>query len=164
MTNSIDIFSIALGLEEPWQIADVVFDKTAFQLDIYLKFTRGYKFQTPSGESLTAYDTVKRRWEHLNFFQHKCYIHAKVPRIKSSDGSITTQPVPWARKSSGFTLLFEALAMLLIENEMPVNKAAKVLDVYPNRLWNVFNYWISQSHQEDVIDTPSNIGFDATSV
>jgi hypothetical protein len=29
-----------------------------------------------------------------------------------------------ARKNSGFTLLFEAYAMLLIENEIPVSKAA----------------------------------------
>lgn len=164
MKNSTEIFSMALGLEEPWHIADVVFDKTAFQLDIYLKFTRGYKFKTPSGESLTAHDTVTRRWEHLNFFQHKCYIHADVPRVKSSDGTITTQPVPWARKGSGFTLLFEALAMLLIENEMPINKAAKVLDIYPNRIWNIFNYWISQAHQADVVAPPNKIGFDETSV
>ncbi len=58
----------------------------------------------------------------LTFFQHKCYLHAKVPRVMQSDGKIKTQEVPWARKGSGFTLLFEAFSMLLIENEMPVNK------------------------------------------
>jgi len=45
-----------------------------------------------------------------------------------------TVPVPWARSGSGFTLLFEAFSMLLIESEMPVSKVAQIMDVYPQRL------------------------------
>ena len=53
--------------------------------------------------------------------------------------------------------------MLLIENEMPVNKVAKIVKVYPNRLWRVFNYWISIAHQKDVIEDLTQVGFDETS-
>lgn len=118
----------------------------------------------PDGQAYSAHDTNERSWQHLNFFQHTCYLHAKVPRVKQSDGKIRTQPVPWARKGSGFTLLFEAFAMLLVENEMPVNKAAKIVQVYPNRLWNVFNYWISRAHTNDGIEHLDKVGFDETSV
>lgn len=155
---------IALGLVSPWSIQELTFNKETSQLDIYLVFTKGHQFKMSDGESYTAHDTIERKWQHLNFFQHKCYLHAKVPRVKQSDGKITAQPVPWARKGSGFTLLFEAYAMLLIENEMPVSKAAGVLGVYPNRLWNVFNYWISIAHQKDEIRDLTKIGFDETSV
>jgi transposase len=72
--------------------------------------------------------------QHLNFFEHTCFIHGRVPRIKSSTGEITTVVVPWARTGSGFTLLFEAFAMLLIEYEMPINKVASTLRV-------VFEVW-----------------------
>jgi transposase len=164
MQNSTEIFSIALGLQEPWYIKEVLFDKTQMQLDIYLAFTKGYKFETEDGCSYTAHDTEERVWQHLNFFQHKCYLHAKVPKVKQADGKVKTQSVPWARKGSGFTLLFEAFSMLLIENEMPVNKAADILQVYPNRLWNIFNYWISKAHQDDTIKDLTKIGFDETSV
>lgn len=164
MQNSTEIFSIALGLQEPWHINQVIFDKENQQLDIHLSFTRGYKFKAEDGEEYTAHDTIERRWQHLNFFQHKCYLHAKVPKVRQSDGKAKMQAVPWARKGSGFTLLFEAFSMLLIENEMPVNKAAKILQVYPNRLWNIFGYWVSSAHQEDTIEDLSKIGFDETSV
>ncbi len=164
MQNSTEIFSIALGLHEPWHIKEVIFSKENSQLDIYLDFTRGYKFKAEDGQKYTAHDTVDRSWQHLNFFQHQCYLHARVPKVKQSDGKVKTQAVPWARKGSGFTLLFEAFSMLLIENEMPVNKAAKMLQVYPNRLWNVFNYWISIAHQNDNIEDLGKIGFDETSV
>jgi len=164
MQNSEQIFAMALGLGKPWFIKEIKFDKETSRLDIYLSFTKGYKFEMDDGKEYTAYDTVERSWQHLNFFQHVCYLHARVPKVKQADGSIKTQAVPWARKGSGFTLMFEAFAMLLIENEMPVNKAAKILQVYPNRLWNVFNYWISIAHQEDSIEGLDKIGFDETSV
>lgn len=164
MQNSEQIFAMALGLANPWFIKEIKFDKETSRLDIYLSFTKGYKFEMDDGKEYTAYDTVEKNWQHLNFFQHKCYLHARVPRVKQADGRMKTQAVPWARKGSGFTLMFEAFAMLLIENEMPVNKVAKIVQVYPNRLWNVFNYWISIAHQEDSIEGLDKIGFDETSV
>jgi len=71
--------------------------------------------------------------------------------------------VPWARPNSGFTLLFEAFVMALIENEMPVNKAATILNVYANRLWTIFNYWISQAFSKDDPSGIKNMGIDETS-
>ena len=164
MENSEQLFAIALGLEQPWLIKKIIFNKEKSQLDIHLYFTRGTKFEMDDGNDYTAHDTVERTWQHLDFFQHKCYLHANVPKVKQADGKIKTYPVPWARKGSGFTLLFEAFSMLLIENEMPVNKVAKVVKVYPNRLWNVFNYWISKAHKEDIIVDLEKVGFDETSV
>ena len=164
MQNSEQIFAMALGLSTPWFIREIKFDKETSRLDIYLSFTKGYKFEMDDGKEYTAYDTVEKSWQHLNFFQHVSYLHARVPKVKQADGKIKTQAVPWARKGSGFTLMFEAFAMLLIENEMPVNKAAKIVQVYPNRLWNIFNYWISIAHQEDSIEGLDKIGFDETSV
>src|SRR5690606_27669168 len=106
MTNSQDIFAIALGLEEPWHIKEIAFDRNSSRLDIHLGFTKGFKFKAGDGLFYSAHDTVKRSWQHLNFFQHHCYIHAKVPRIKQGDGKTRTVSVPWARPGSGFTLLF----------------------------------------------------------
>jgi len=164
MQNSEQIFAMALGLSAPWFIKEIKFDQKTSRLDIYLSFTKGFKFKMEDGEQYTSYDTVERSWQHLNFFQHRCYLHARVPKVKQADGKIKTQSVPWSRKGSGFTLMFEAFAMLLIENEMPVNKAAKILQVYPNRLWRVFDYWISKAHQDDVIEDLDKVGFDETSV
>ncbi len=37
MNNSEQIFTIALGLEDPWSIKEIIFDRDNSQLDIYLK-------------------------------------------------------------------------------------------------------------------------------
>lgn len=165
MKNSKEIFEIALGLSSPWAVSSVSLEESSTdkELHIELSFKRGSKFKGEDGEDYTAYDTVSRTWQHLNFFQHKCFLHAKVPRIKQSDGKIKIQPVPWARSGSGFTLLFEAYAMLLIESEMPVKKASKTIGVYPQRLWKIFSYWISKAHKEDKITGLTKLGFDETS-
>ncbi len=124
--NSTDIFKLALGLSSPWYVEVVEFldctSEKGKELHLHLNFERGYQFSDSSGLSTTAYDTVDRVWQHLNFFQHRCYLHARVPRIKSGDGTIHQVQVPWARANSGFTLLFEAYAMLLIESEIPVSR------------------------------------------
>ncbi len=44
MQNSVEIISIALGLEEPWFVKDVGFDKERLQLDVYLGFKKGHFF------------------------------------------------------------------------------------------------------------------------
>ena len=160
--NSNQIFEMALGLDRPWFVSKINMIKSVEgiqgQIDIYLDFEKGFKF--PGGKT---HDTVERTWQHLNFFQHKCYLHARVPRVKTTEGKTETVKVPWARSGSGFTLLFEAFSMLLIESEMPVCKAADIMDVYPQRLWKVFSYWIEKAHQADHQSGVTVLGIDETS-
>lgn len=165
MENSSLIFEIALGLSAPWYVKNISFEENDLkrELHIHLDFEKGFKFKQDDGSEHSAYDTVERRWQHLNFFEHKCFIHARVPRVKDKSGKVQLQQVPWARKGSGFTLLFEAFTMLLIESEMPVSKAAKLVKVYPQRIWNIFHYWISKMHSEDTIEDLTCLGFDETS-
>ena len=71
--------------------------------------------------------------------------------------------VPWARTGSGFTLMFEAFAMALIEREMPVNRVAQTLGVNTQRVWTLFNYWIDKASQNDNPSTITKLGVDETS-
>ena len=164
--NSKQLFEIALDLTPPWYIKRVELNEQKDgqrQLDIHINFQKGAKFLDENGHECSVHDTEERSWQHLSFFQHVCYLHARVPRIKTSSGKVKTVQLPWARPGSRFTLLFEAFAMALIENEMPVNKAASLLNVYPNRLWNVFKYWISRAFLKDDQGSVEKIGIDETS-
>ena len=165
MNNSAEIFEIGLGLVQPWFVEKVSFESVndIKELHIHIDFQKGYKFKDEKENELPTHDTMQRTWQHLNFFQHKCFLHARVPRVKDLHGKVNIVSVPWARKGSGFTLLFEAYSMLLIESEMPVSKASKIMDVYPQRVWNIFDYWISIAFKEDIITDLTKIGFDETS-
>jgi transposase len=163
--NSIDIFTLALGLTDPWHVTKVEFvdgPESTKELHLWIDFTRGYKFTINSVVG-TAYDTEDKTWRHLNFFQHRCYLHARVPRIKTRENSITMVDVPWARKESGFTLMFEAYAMLLIEREMPVCSVSKTIKETAPRIWRVFNYWVKKAVQKIDLSSVHRIGVDETS-
>tara|TARA_Y100000385_G_C13007019_1_gene599891 strand:- start:16 stop:1242 length:1227 start_codon:yes stop_codon:yes gene_type:complete len=163
--NSTFLFEMALGLDKPWLIKDVKFDndKDTKELHITIGFDKKHQFIDQENIDCKVYDTKERVWQHLNFFEHKCYLHCKVPRLKDSQGKVTMIDVPWSRKGSGFTLLFEAFAMRLIESEMPMNQVAKLLRVHANSIWTIFNYWIKKSYSEDNIDEITQLGIDETS-
>lgn len=96
--NSEHLFKVALGIENPWEVVGVSFkDKegeSAKELHIDIDFKRGSKFPDQSGKLCGIYDTKQKTWRHLNFFQHPCYLHCRVPRIECSDGQIKLVEVP----------------------------------------------------------------------
>ena len=106
---------MALGLVSSWYVAEVkLFDKpesSSKELHIYVNFRRGHEFVLADGRSDKSYDTVEKVWQHLHFFQHRCFLHCRVPRIKVSDGSVVLVSVTYSRCGSGFTLLFEAFCI-----------------------------------------------------
>lgn len=164
--NSTEIFGLALGLKEPWEITNVEIstDKESVkELHIQLGFKRGSKFEDEAGISCPVYDTHEKTWRHLNFFEHACNIHCAVPRILTSQGKVQLVEVPWARQGSGFTLLFEALAMALIEREMPVNKVGQIMKVDARRIWTIFDHWLGMAYQADDPSRLEKLGLDETS-
>ncbi len=164
--NSEQLFGMALSLHSPWRVDGIEFkpgERGGEELHLTIGFARGSRFADGGGHDCPVHDTVARTWRHLNFFEHACYLHCQVPRIKTRDGRVETVPVPWARPGSGFTLLFEALAMALIEREMPVKRVAELLRVNPQRVWTVFNHWVCEARKRDDPSAVTRLGFDETS-
>lgn len=163
--NSEILFSMSLGLQSPWalQAVELKTIDNKKELHITINHIKGSTFLDEHGQACSVYDTTEKTWRHLNFFEHQCFLHCKVPRIRTSDDKVRLVSVPWSRDGSGFTLMFEAFAMLMIENEMPVNKVGKVLDENAHRLWRVFNYWIERAYVADKPKQVTKIGFDETS-
>lgn len=163
--KSEEIFALGLGLLPPWEVNAVQFKETSDgkELHIHISFRRGSRFANDKGEMVSAYDTEDKEWRHLNFFEHRCYLHCRVPRIPMSDGKIRMVEVPWSRPGSGFTLLFEAYTMKLIESEMPVSSVAKHTQVTAPRIWRVFAHWVSKARENIDLSGVRRIGIDETS-
>lgn len=163
--NSEYLFKMALGIESPWEVRSINLEdlKTGKELHINIDFKRGSQFPDDTGNMCDVHDTVQKTWRHLNFFEHACFLHCRVPRINTKDGKVKLVEVPWARPGSGFTLLFEAYVMALIESEMPINKIGQLINENAHRLWTIFNYWISRAYNADKPGAPKKLGFDETS-
>ena len=159
-----ELFGRALGLEKPWQVVNIAFDQSQRRLNLYLDFPKGSSFPCPKCAALcTVYDTVQKSWRHLNFFEHECYLTARVPRVSCTTDGVHQVSLPWARSGSGFTLLFEALAMVLVR-EMPVKAASRILNVYDNRLWRIMGHYVDKAREVADYSMATAVGVDETSI
>jgi len=162
-----ELFEKALGINKPWFIAEIKFNVKDHRLDIHINFEAGSKFKYVSEEEhisgeFGAYDTVEKTWRHLNFFQHECYLHCRVPRVKPEDGKIRQVDVPWGGRSNGFTLLFEALLMQLC-SEMPVNAVSRLTNADDNKIWRMLGCYIDAARKHEDFSGMTKLGLDETS-
>ena len=159
-----ELFQQALGIESPWFIKSLEFDSEKKRLDIYVDFKRGATFSDVSdGPSYKAYDTVNKTWRHLNFFQHDCYLHVRVPRIKRDDGRVRLISPPWSGVVSGFTLLFEALLIQLCKS-MPVHNVSQLTGVSDYLIWRVLDVYINAAKFDEDLCDLNTVGMDETSI
>jgi transposase len=159
-----DLFARALGLEKPWHLTDITFSPTDRRLDIYLNFSAGSAFPCPrcGKQDCKAYDTTEKSWRHLDFFQHRAYLHCRVPRVDCPDCGVQQVKLPWARPGSGFTLLYEALIMVLAR-DMPVKAISRILGEHDTRIWRVIQHYVKAARAEEFYFDVQRIGIDETS-
>lgn len=159
------LFSLGLGLEEPWRITSLEMvpsekQPTLLELHIRIDFKEGSSFQYPGfDQSCKVHDTRERTWRHLNFFQYRCYITAKVPRIITPDGKVRTVSVPWARSGSGFTLMMEGVILTLVKH-MPVRTVAREIGEHDTKLWRLIDYHVEEALKDQDFSDVSAIGVD----
>lgn len=160
---SAQIFEAALGLTPPWFIADLEFDETAKTLTIQVDFRRGSRFQIADFEGEhPVHDTVTKRYRHLNFFQHECFLEVRVPRVKLPDGSVRQVQPDWAGRLSGFTLLFEALVLMLAQ-QMPFRAVARIVGLSPHRVMAICERYVALATAEADLSEVRSLAIDETS-
>jgi len=72
--NSEALFSLALGLQPPWQIMESNFSVAAsshHELHLRIAPPPGTSFPDATGKMCPVHDTVERQWQHLSFFGSK---------------------------------------------------------------------------------------------
>ncbi|MDZ7851940.1 MAG: ISL3 family transposase [Halomonas sp.] len=158
------ILTLGLGLEAPWILKDQHLDTAVspHRLDLYVEAERGSLYPCPEcGKACPAHDFADKTWRHLNFFQHHCYLHARVPRTKCPEHGVKRIEVPWARPGSDFTLLFEQAAMSLVK-EMPVLAVSRQLEISDKRLWRIVHHYVGRMLGELELSCVATIGVDET--
>ena len=87
-----DLFQLALGLTSPWKVMRSEFSVGDGQLDLYVDFPSGSRFVCAEcgGEGCGVHDTKAETWRHLDFFQHRTFLHADaagdLSDVRSSQG------------------------------------------------------------------------------
>ena len=161
-----ELFAMALGIQNPWYVEDINLDLSKGELNIKVNFTRGSLFeyideQTGEMSKHKAYDTSEKTWRHMNFFQYRCYLQARIPRVKLENGKVKQVKAPWEGISQGFTLLFEALVMQLVK-VMPVHQVCQTIGSYDSKIWDIISCYTKTCRKLSDYSEVKQVGMDET--
>lgn len=139
------LFESALGLEAPWFVKGVDFDAQGKRLTIEIDFAPGTRFAVPGDATAhPVHDTEVKMYRHLNFFQHECHLRVRTPRVKLPDGSVRLVTPGFAGRLKGFTLLFEALTVLLAQ-QMPFAAVARIVGISQFRVMRICRTYVERA-------------------
>lgn len=121
-------YSTLLGLGEEWRVTNVDLNVLGRRIDIYLEYTKDCAPCPECGTLCSVYGQQPERvWRHLDTMQFETLIHAKTPRVRCERHKVRVVELPWATKSSHFTLLFEAFAVAVLQAARSVKDAQGLL-------------------------------------
>jgi transposase len=157
------LFETALGISAPWYVAATDFNAQARTLTVRVDFAPGSRFAIPGvdGEH-PVHDTLPKRYRHLNFFQHECFLEVRVPRVRLPDGAVRQVEPAWAGKLSGFTLLFEALVLMLCQ-QMTFAAAARLVGESRHRVAAICERYVELALVQTDFSAVRELAIDETS-
>jgi transposase len=161
MTNQ--LFEAALGIKSPWFVQGVDFDAAQRRLRISIDFAPGSRFahaQVPGQHPV--HDTQIKRLRHLNFFQHECHLDVRVPRLRLPNGKVVLAEPDWVGKLAGFTLLFEALVLMLAQ-QMPFAAVARIVGESWHRVHAICTRYVELTLAQTDLSALQSAAIDETS-
>lgn len=123
--QDLDFLTTVLGLKAPWRIVRADLDLAKRCIEAVAVY-EGSASCPQCNASASFYDHRERRWRHLDLFQYAFYLTARIPRVSCQEHGVVQVSVPWASGKSGFTALFERMAIALLL-EMSITAVARHL-------------------------------------
>ena len=157
------LFEAALGISAPWSVKSVEFSPEAKLLTVLIDFAPGTRFGAPglAGQH-PVHDTVAKDYRHLNFFQHECHLRVRTPRVKLPDGSVRIVEPEFAGRLSGFTLLFEAMILMLAQ-QMPFAAVGRIVGESAYRVMGVCRRYVELALEQADFSGVKALAIDETS-
>lgn len=157
------LFEAALGIKPPWHVQGIEFEADKQLLTIFVDFPAGTHFTHPevAGEH-PVHDTKIKRLRHLSFFQHECYLEVRMPRVRLPSGAVRLVEPDWIGKLDGFTLLFEALVVMLCQ-QMPFAVVARLVNLSWHRVHAICKRYVQLALDQADLSSVAAVSIDETS-
>ncbi|MCX7025258.1 MAG: ISL3 family transposase [Spirochaetes bacterium] len=107
-----ELYEQLLGLKAPWRVSAVDLQMAESKVSVSLTHDPLIRFPCPEcGLESPTHDHRHRQWRHLDTCGFVTMVEADIPRVDCPSHGVRQAKVPWAEPGSGFTALFEALAI-----------------------------------------------------
>jgi transposase len=161
MNNLTEHYRLLLGLDTAWEVSDVSLSLEEKRVDIVVAHVGG-RVTCPEcgGQCSIADHAPERTWRHLDTMQFETRLRARVPRANCKACGVKTTAVPWAGKHSRFTLLFEALAIEVIQACGNVKAAASLLRLDWDSVHRIMERAVERGLARRDLESVPHVGID----
>ena len=166
--DAIDLSKIPglMGFPAPWKFDGLFIDEEREHCELRLSRPRGARHHcTVCGVvDQPTHDFRDLVWEHHRFPHWRCFVRARVPRIRCGHcRSVRSADVPRARPNSGFTLSFEALQLHMCK-QAPIKSVSDLMGFGDDRLWRVIAHYVPIAVSLEDLSRVRRIGIDGKSI
>ena len=160
-----ELYRHLLGLESPWTVDKVNLDIKAQRVDVYAEHPKGETWPCPvCGDLLPVYDhSDERVWRHLDSCQFLTFLHASPPRVKCPKDGVHQVSLPWAEPKSRFTLLFERMAIDVMQLTH-VKAARQILHISWDEAWHILSRAVRRGLQRKQPSLIKHLGVDEKAI
>jgi transposase len=119
-----------LGISSDFDVVKIEKEEENKRIFIHLKYlpTRYQK----DNNFYTFYDKApERTWQHLSWFEYKCFIKCALPRYVNSESKVVTIDIDFAPKLKGYTNKFSSNVIKFLKEIRVQNTVAKLLNTTP---------------------------------
>lgn len=157
-------YSLLLGLDASWKVSEVSLSLEGKRVEILVAHVGGKVTCPECGEGCSIADHApERTWRHLDTMQFETRLRARVPRANCQVCGVKTTAVPWAGKHSRFTLMFEALAIEVIQACGNVKAAAELLGLDWDSVHRIMERAVERGLERRELEALEYVGLDEKS-
>ena len=158
-----ELYQSLLGIKAPWFVSQVDLRTEESKVTVWLEHEPLSRFPCPKcGLECPKHDHRRREWRHLDSCSFVTMIKADVPRIECREHGVLQARVAWSEPGSGFTALFEALAISWLK-VAPVSAFADRLNISWDEAWGIMDRGVRRGLERRLADPIEELAIDETS-
>lgn len=158
-----ELYERLLGLKAPWSVREVDLRMEESKVTVRLAHAPTVPFPCPEcGRESAVYDHRLRQWRHLDTCGIVTMIEADVPRVDCPVHGVRQAKVPWAESGSGFTALFEALAICWLK-VAAVSAVSQRMAITWDEAWGIMERAVRRGEARREQKPIEELGVDETS-
>jgi transposase len=163
--RDVELYRQLLGLAAPWTVGQVTLDLKQQRVDVVAHADSRAKWHCRYCDVLCPLHDhePERTWRHLDSCQFRTILHARVPRVKCAAHGIHQVAVPWAEPLARFTMLFERMAIDVLQ-ETSISAGARLLGLSWDEAHNLLERAVVRGLARRPNEPPREMGVDEKAI
>jgi transposase len=163
--ESTELLTSLLKLGQEWKVVDIRINSHLKEIDLFIEYIESTGICPNTQELCPIYDFRDfRRFRHLDIFEYKTFLNARLPRVINGNSEINTIDIAWAGSRVSYTYLFESKVIECLVMSKNQTQTADYFDVTFDIVHGIMQRAVSRGLQRRNLDDIKAVGIDEKSI